>query len=83
MKGFRHRKQLRVSERPLRVVLVQEQLAREKAVSGRIQLQVFYHDEKQELVVSVLAADDLAPREDTGYGSLPEAYVKLRLMPVT
>ncbi|XP_069701298.1 regulating synaptic membrane exocytosis protein 1 [Periplaneta americana] len=60
-----------------------EQLAREKTVSGRIQLQVFYHDEKHELVVSVLAADDLAPREDTGYGSLPEAYVKLRLMPVT
>jgi hypothetical protein len=69
--------------RALRVVLVQEQLAREKAVSGRIQLQVFYHDEKQELVVSVLAADDLACREDTGYGTLPEAYVKLRLMPVT
>jgi hypothetical protein len=52
-------------------------------VSGRIQLQVFYHDEKQELVVSVLAADDLPPREDTGYGTLPEAYVKLRLMPET
>ncbi|XP_068081190.1 regulating synaptic membrane exocytosis protein 2 [Anabrus simplex] len=60
-----------------------EQIAREKAVSGRVQLQVFYHDEKQELVVSVLAADDLALREDTGYGTQPEAYVKLRLMPIS
>ncbi|PSN29019.1 hypothetical protein C0J52_27658 [Blattella germanica] len=62
---------------------IREQLAREKQVSGRIQLQVFYHDEKQELVVSVLAADDLPSREDTGFGTLPEAYVKLRLMPIT
>ncbi|XP_075225744.1 regulating synaptic membrane exocytosis protein fife [Lycorma delicatula] len=60
-----------------------EQLAREKAVSGRIQLQVWYHDEKNELVVSVLAADDLAPREDTGFGTLPEAYVQFRLLPFT
>ena len=52
-------------------------------MSGRIQLQVFYHDEKQELVLSVLAADDLATHEDTGYGTLPEAYVKLKLMPAT
>lgn len=58
-------------------------MARQKAVSGRIQLQVFYHDEKQELVLSVLAADDLATHEDTGYGTLPEAYVKLKLMPAT
>jgi hypothetical protein len=33
--------------------------------------------------VSVLAADALATHEDTGYGALPEAYVKLRLMPAT
>ncbi|XP_054286465.1 regulating synaptic membrane exocytosis protein 1-like isoform X1 [Macrosteles quadrilineatus] len=70
-----------------------EQLAREKsekaepkppvAVSGRIQLQVFYNDEKNEIVVSVFAADDLAAREDAGYGTLPEAYVQLRLLPFT
>ncbi|XP_065348857.1 regulating synaptic membrane exocytosis protein 1 isoform X3 [Cloeon dipterum] len=56
-----------------------EQLAREKTVSGRIQIHVWYVEEKKELVVSVLAADDLAPRDDTGYGSQPEAYVKLQV----
>ncbi|XP_063222344.1 regulating synaptic membrane exocytosis protein 2 [Bacillus rossius redtenbacheri] len=60
-----------------------EQMARERQVSGRVQLQVFYHDEKRELVVSVLAADDLASREDTGYGNQPEAFLKLRLLPDT
>lgn len=45
-------------------------------------MQAFYHDERNELVVSVFAADDLAPREDTGYGTLPEAYVQLRLLPL-
>lgn len=64
-------------------MVTQEQMAREKAVSGRVQLQVFYHDERHELVVSVLAADDLPSREDTGYGALPEAFLKLRLLPVT
>lgn len=60
----------------------QEQLAREKQVSGRIQLQVWYHDEKNGLVVSVLAADDLPPRDETGgFGTLPEAYVQFRLLP--
>ncbi|KAG8301678.1 hypothetical protein J6590_047873 [Homalodisca vitripennis] len=58
-----------------------EQLAKERAVSGRVQLQVFYNDEKNELIVSVFAADDLAHREDTGYGTLPEPYVQLRLIP--
>lgn len=59
-------------------------MAREKQVSGRVQLQVWYHDERRELVVAVLAGDDLAPRDDSlGYGSLPEAYVKLRLIPTT
>ncbi|XP_047111949.1 regulating synaptic membrane exocytosis protein 1-like [Schistocerca piceifrons] len=52
-------------------------------VSGRVQLQVFYHDERRELVVSVLAADDLPAREDTGFGTLPEAFLKLRLLPAT
>ncbi|XP_059468739.1 regulating synaptic membrane exocytosis protein 1-like isoform X2 [Neocloeon triangulifer] len=56
-----------------------EQLAREKTVSGRVQIHVWYVEEKRELVVSVLAADDLAPRDDTGYGSQPEAYVRLQV----
>lgn len=59
-------------------------MAKEGEVSGRVQLQVWYHEERKELVVAVLAADDLAPRDDSlGYGSLPEAYAKLCLMPIT
>ncbi|XP_073997742.1 regulating synaptic membrane exocytosis protein fife isoform X2 [Rhodnius prolixus] len=66
-----------------------EQLAKEKAerliernqVSGRVQLQVWYNDDKNELVVSVFAADDLAYRDDLVYGSQPEAYLQLRLLP--
>lgn len=62
----------------------QEQLARERTVSGRIQIQVWYHDERKELVVAVLAADDLAPRDESlGFGNLPEAYARLCLMPLT
>ncbi|KAL1516962.1 hypothetical protein ABEB36_000789 [Hypothenemus hampei] len=61
-----------------------EQIAKERTVSGRIQIQVWYHDERKELVVAVLAADDLAPRDDTlGFGSLPEAYARLCLLPLT
>ncbi|RZC41585.1 regulating synaptic membrane exocytosis protein 2, partial [Asbolus verrucosus] len=61
-----------------------EQLARERTVSGRIQIQVWYHDERKELVVAVLAADDLAPRDESlGFGPLPEAYARLCLMPLT
>lgn len=56
-------------------------MLREKQVSGRVQLQVWLHDD--DLVVSVLAADDLACRsDDSGHGSIPEAYAKLRLLPV-
>lgn len=63
---------------------LQEQLARERMVSGRIQIQVWYHDERKELVVSVLAGDDLAARDDSlGFGSLPEAYARLCLLPLT
>ncbi|XP_030750025.1 regulating synaptic membrane exocytosis protein 1 [Sitophilus oryzae] len=61
-----------------------EQLAKERTVSGRIQIQVWYHDERKELVVAVLAADDLAPRDDSlGFGPLPEAYARLCLLPLT
>ncbi|XP_050312016.1 regulating synaptic membrane exocytosis protein 1 isoform X2 [Anthonomus grandis grandis] len=61
-----------------------EQLAKERIVSGRIQIQVWYHDERKELVVAVLAGDDLAPRDDTlGFGCLPEAYARLCLLPLT
>ncbi|CAG9856212.1 unnamed protein product [Phyllotreta striolata] len=61
-----------------------EQIARERAVSGRIQIQVWYHDERKELVVAVLAADELAARDDSlGFGSLPEAYARLCLLPLT
>ncbi|KAJ6643526.1 Regulating synaptic membrane exocytosis protein 2 [Pseudolycoriella hygida] len=61
-----------------------EQIAREKQVSGRVQLQVWYHDDKSELVVSLMAADDLAPRDDNyGFGTLPEAYAKVKILPKT
>lgn len=45
---------------------------------------MYYNDEKNEIVVSVLAADDLAPRDEScGYGTLPESYVQLRVLPFT
>ncbi|XP_076244802.1 regulating synaptic membrane exocytosis protein fife isoform X2 [Calliopsis andreniformis] len=59
-----------------------EQIAKEKQVTGRIQIQVSYEADRKELIVSVFMADDLCPREDTGYGTLPEAYAKLVLMPI-
>ncbi|CAD7081981.1 unnamed protein product [Hermetia illucens] len=61
-----------------------EQIAREKQVTGRVQLQVWFHGERNELVVSLMAADDLAPRDDAyGHGPLPEAYAKVRVIPKT
>lgn len=63
---------------------LQDPTPKERApVSGRVQLQVWYNDDKNELVVSVFAADDLAPRDDPIYGSHPEAYLQLRLLPFT
>ncbi|XP_034194191.1 regulating synaptic membrane exocytosis protein fife isoform X2 [Osmia lignaria lignaria] len=59
-----------------------EQIAKEKQVSGRVQIQVSYEAERKELIVSVFMADDLCAREDTGYGTLPEAYAKLVLVPI-
>uniref|UniRef100_A0A336MUV7 CSON005104 protein n=1 Tax=Culicoides sonorensis TaxID=179676 RepID=A0A336MUV7_CULSO len=62
--------------------LKSEQIMREKQVSGRVQVQVWYHGERNELVVSLMAADDLAPRDDMlGYGPYPEAYAKIRILP--
>jgi len=49
-----------------------------KKVSGRVQTQVSYNDERQELSVAVLAADDLSLREDA---AMPEAFAQLRLLP--
>ncbi|KAL1451708.1 hypothetical protein WDU94_006063 [Cyamophila willieti] len=80
----RRRNRMRLRRRRRRWRKREEQLAKERQVSGRIQLQVYYNDEKNEIVVSVLAADDLAARDETcGYGNLPEAYVQLRLLPFT
>ncbi|CAD7002393.1 unnamed protein product, partial [Ceratitis capitata] len=59
-----------------------EQIAREKQVSGRVQLQVWYNADRNELVVSLMAADDLALRDEAyGHGNLPEAYAKVRILP--
>ncbi|XP_020291700.1 regulating synaptic membrane exocytosis protein 1 isoform X3 [Pseudomyrmex gracilis] len=58
-----------------------EQIAKERQVTGRIQIQVAYEAERKELVVSVFMADDLCAREDTGFGTLPEAFAKLVLAP--
>ncbi|XP_011505714.1 PREDICTED: regulating synaptic membrane exocytosis protein 1 [Ceratosolen solmsi marchali] len=57
-----------------------EQIAKERQVTGRVQIQVWYEADRKELVVSVLAADDLCTREDTGYGTAPEAFAKLDLI---
>ncbi|XP_014225657.1 regulating synaptic membrane exocytosis protein 1 isoform X2 [Trichogramma pretiosum] len=57
-----------------------EQLAKERQVTGRVQIQLWYEADRKELVVSVLAADDLCAREDTGYGTQPEAFAKLDLV---
>ncbi|XP_062561449.1 regulating synaptic membrane exocytosis protein 1 isoform X2 [Armigeres subalbatus] len=61
-----------------------EQLAREKQVSGRVQIQIWYHGDRSELVVSLMAGDDLPPRDESlGYGGVPEAYASIKLMPKT
>ncbi|XP_076178462.1 regulating synaptic membrane exocytosis protein fife isoform X2 [Ptiloglossa arizonensis] len=58
-----------------------EQIAKEKQVSGRVQIQASYETDRKELIVTVFMADDLCLREDMGYGTLPEAYAKLVLIP--
>lgn len=44
--------------------MAQEQILKEKQVSGRVQIQVWYRDDTNELVVNLLAADDLALRDE-------------------
>jgi hypothetical protein len=46
------------------IFLLQEQAIKEKQVSGRVQIQVWYRDDTNELVVNLLAADDLALRDE-------------------
>ncbi|XP_063976966.1 regulating synaptic membrane exocytosis protein 1 isoform X3 [Diachasmimorpha longicaudata] len=55
-----------------------EQIAKERQVTGRIQIQVWYEVDSKELVVSVLGGDELCSREDS---SPPEAFAKLVLLP--
>ncbi|KAK0163444.1 hypothetical protein PV327_007123 [Microctonus hyperodae] len=55
-----------------------EQLAKERQVSGRIQIHVWYETDRKELVVSVLAADELCMRDEY---APPEAFAKLVLVP--
>lgn len=45
----------------------QEQAIKEKQVSGRVQIQVWYRDDTNELVVNLLAADDLALRDESRF----------------
>jgi hypothetical protein len=49
-----------------------------------VQIQIWFHElnDRNELVVSLMAADDLAIRdEQLGYGFLPEAYAKIKISP--
>lgn len=51
-------------------------------MTGRIQLQVWYHSDRMELVVSLMAGDDLVPRDDSmGFGNLPETFAKVNVLP--
>ncbi|XP_047534700.1 regulating synaptic membrane exocytosis protein 1 [Vanessa tameamea] len=49
---------------------------------ARAQLQVWFENEIRKLVVVLIAADDLPPRDHTlGYGDEPEAFARIRLLP--
>ncbi|GBP15320.1 Protein piccolo [Eumeta japonica] len=49
---------------------------------ARAQMQVWFESELRKLVVMLLAADDLPPRDHTlGYGDEPEAFARIRLLP--
>lgn len=43
-------------------------------MSGRIQVQVWYHDDRNELVVNLLAADDLALRDEGELSRLKHTF---------
>ncbi|XP_017792760.1 PREDICTED: regulating synaptic membrane exocytosis protein 2-like [Habropoda laboriosa] len=64
-------------------LLDEEQIAKEKQVSGRVQIHIWYEADRKELIVYVFTADGLCAREDTGYGTQPEAYAKLVLLPIS
>ena len=54
------------------------------AQSGRIQLELWCKEKQSVLVVSVMASDSLPLRDDYYFGgSLPEAFVRLRLIPTS
>ncbi|KAJ8713413.1 hypothetical protein PYW07_013783 [Mythimna separata] len=56
-----------------------ERLARPPA---RAQLQVWFECDLRKLIVVLIAADDLPPRDHTlGYGDEPEAFARIRLLP--
>lgn len=59
---------------------LKEQIAKERQVTGRVQIQVWYENDRKELVVSVLAADEICLR-DPDTGSPPQAFAKLVLTP--
>ncbi|CAH0584192.1 unnamed protein product [Chrysodeixis includens] len=49
---------------------------------ARAQLQVWFECDLRKLVVVLIAADDLPPRDHTlGYGDEPEAFARIRLLP--
>ncbi|KOC70476.1 Regulating synaptic membrane exocytosis protein 2 [Habropoda laboriosa] len=70
-------------EKFVRAHFVKEQIAKEKQVSGRVQIHIWYEADRKELIVYVFTADGLCAREDTGYGTQPEAYAKLVLLPIS
>ncbi|VVC90894.1 unnamed protein product [Leptidea sinapis] len=49
---------------------------------ARAQLQVWFEGDLRKLIVLLIAADDLPPRDHTlGYGDEPEAFARIRLLP--
>lgn len=53
-------------------------------MSGRVQFEICYHSDREELIVSLLAADNLPLRDEkSGHGKLPETFAKVRILPKT
>ncbi|CAH0694212.1 unnamed protein product [Spodoptera exigua] len=67
------------------ILLTKEQDRAERARErppARAQLQVWFECDLRKLVVVLIAADDLPPRDHTlGYGDEPEAFARIRLLP--